>query len=64
MEDRDRVAGLVGHKVAVMLSNVEAGSVEIIATLDWVRGDGIVLPEIGDLAVDSYDGPWIFSFSI
>jgi len=47
-----------------MLSNVEAGSVEIIATLDWVRGDGIVLPEIGDLAVDSYDGPWIFSFSI
>jgi hypothetical protein len=49
VEDRDRVAGLVGHKVEVRLTNVEAGSVEIIATLDEVRGDGIVLSEIGEL---------------
>ena len=49
MEDRDRVVGLVGHKVAVGLTNVEAASVEIIATLDEVRDDGIVLSEKGEL---------------
>jgi hypothetical protein len=49
VEERDRVAGLVGLKVAVTLTNVEAGSVEIIATLDEVRGDGILLSEIGEL---------------
>jgi hypothetical protein len=49
VEDRDRVAGLVGHKVAVRLTNVEAESLEIIATLDEVRDAGIVLSEIGEL---------------
>lgn len=49
VEDRDRVAELVGHKVAVGLTNVEAAGVEIIATLDEVRDGGIVLSEIGEL---------------
>jgi hypothetical protein len=33
----------------VRLTNVEAGSLEVIATLGEVRGDGIVLSEIGEL---------------
>jgi hypothetical protein len=57
VKDRDRIAGLVGHKVAVGLSSEEAvGSVEIVATLDEVRDDGIVLSEIGELG----PGPTLF----
>ena len=56
MEDRDRIAELVSHKVAARLTNVEAGSVEIIATLDEVRDDGLVLSEIGELG----PGPTLF----
>jgi hypothetical protein len=56
VEDRDRVKGLAGHKVAVKLTNVEAQSVEIIATLDEVRDGGIVLSEIGELG----PGPTLF----
>ena len=56
MEDRDRVAGLVGHKVAVRLTNVEARGVEIVATLDGVSDDGLVLSEIGELG----PGPTMF----
>ena len=56
MNDRDRVIGLVGHKVAVNLTNVEASGVEIIGTLDEVRDDGIVLSELGELG----PGPAMF----
>jgi hypothetical protein len=56
VEDRERVLGLVGHKVAVNLNNVEARGVEIIATLDEVRDGGIVLSEIGELG----PGPTMF----
>lgn len=51
VEDRDRIVGLVGHKVAVRLTGVE-----IIATLDEVRDDGVVLSEIGELG----PGPTLF----
>lgn len=56
VEDRDRIVRLVGHRVAVRLTSVEAASVEIIATLDEVRDDGIVLSEIGELG----SGPTMF----
>jgi hypothetical protein len=56
MDDRNRVVGLVGHKVAVSLNNVEARGVELIGTLDEVRDDGIVLSEIGELG----PGPTMF----
>jgi hypothetical protein len=47
----------VGHKVAVGLSSEEAvGSVEIVATLEEVRDDGIVLSEISELG----PGPTLF----
>ncbi len=52
MDDRDRVLGLVGRRVAVALDN-GAG---IVATLDEVRDDGIVLSEIGELG----PGPTVF----
>jgi hypothetical protein len=52
VEDRDRVVGLVGHKVAVALSN----GVGIVATLDEVRDDGIVLSEMSELG----PGPTMF----
>src|SRR5215218_6117067 len=56
MDDRNRVVGLVGHKVAVSLNNVEARGVELIGTLDEVRDDGIVLSEISELG----PGPTMF----
>jgi hypothetical protein len=56
VDDRDRVVGLVGRKVAVRLTNVEARGVEIIATLDEVRDHGVVLSEIGELG----PGPTMF----
>lgn len=56
MEDRDRVAGLVGHKVAAGLKIAEGQSAEVVATLDEVRDDGIVLSEISDLG----SGPTLF----
>ena len=40
---------LVGRKVAVRLNSVEARGVELVATLDEAREDGIVLSEIGEL---------------
>jgi hypothetical protein len=43
VDDHDRAFGFVGHKVAVALNN-GAG---IVATLDEVRDDGVVLSEIG-----------------
>ncbi len=47
--DRNDLSGLVGRKVAVRLNSVEARGVEIVATLEEVRGAGIVLSEIGEL---------------
>jgi hypothetical protein len=52
VDDRDRVFGLVGHKVAVALNN----GVGIVAMLDEVRDDGVVLSEIGELG----PGPTMF----
>lgn len=52
----DRAVGLVGRKIAVRLTNVEARGVEIIGTLEEVRDDGIVLSEIGELG----PGPTMF----
>jgi hypothetical protein len=51
VDDRDRVFVLVGHRVAARLE-----SAEIIATLDEVRDDGVVLSEIGELG----PGPTMF----
>ena len=56
MGDRARMVRLLGQKVAVKLTNVEARSVEIIATLEEVRDGGIVLSEIGELG----PGPTLF----
>ncbi len=46
--DREEISRLVGHKVAVRLNSVEARGVEIVATLEEVRDDGIVLSEISE----------------
>jgi len=54
--DRERVARSVGQKVAVRLNSVEARGVEIVATLDEVRDDGVVLSEVGELG----PGPTMF----
>jgi hypothetical protein len=55
--DKERVTRLVGLKVAVGLRSEEAvGSVEIVATLEEVRDDGIVLSEISEFG----PGPKIF----
>lgn len=54
--DRAEVSRLTGRKVAVRLSNVEAQGLEIVATLHEVRGDGVVLSEIGELG----PGPTMF----
>ena len=54
--DREEVARLVGRKVAVRLRNVEATGVEMVATLQEVREDGVVLSEVGELG----PGPTMF----
>ena len=54
--DREEISGLVGRKVAVRFSSVEARGVELVATLDEARENGIVLSEIGDLG----QGPTLF----
>jgi hypothetical protein len=54
--DREQVSRLLGQKVAVRLTNVEARGVEITATLDEVREDGVVLSEVGELG----PGPRMF----
>ena len=54
--DREAILELVGHKVAVRLSSYEARGVEIVATLDEVRDDGVVLSEVGELG----PGPTLF----
>jgi hypothetical protein len=54
--DREQVNRLVGHKVAVRLNSVEARGVEIVATLEEVRDDGVVLSEVGELG----PGPTMF----
>jgi hypothetical protein len=54
--DREELIALVDQKVAVRLKNVEAGGVEIMATLDEVRDDGIVLREVGELG----PGPTVY----
>lgn len=54
--DREALLQLGGKNVAVRLKNVEAGGAEIIATLDEVREDGIVLSEVGELG----PGPTMF----
>ena len=56
MDDRDRIAGLTGHKVAVNLNDAEARGLEIIGTLEAVSDDGIVLSEVGELG----PGPTLF----
>ena len=54
--DREEVSGLVGRKVAVRLNSFEARGLELVATLDEEREDGIVLSEIGELG----QGPTLF----
>lgn len=54
--NREEVSGLVGRKVAIRLTNVEARGVEMVATLAEVREDGVVLSEVGDLG----PGPTMF----
>lgn len=54
--DREEAIRLVGEKVAVRLNTVEARGVEIVATLEEVRDDGIVLSEVGELG----PGPTMF----
>lgn len=50
------MSGLVGRKVAIRLTNVEARGVEMVATLAEVLEDGIVLSEVGELG----PGPTMF----
>jgi hypothetical protein len=52
VDDRERVFRLVGRRVAVALDN----GVGIVATLDEVRHDGVVLSEISELG----PGPTMF----
>jgi hypothetical protein len=52
VDDRERVFRLVGRRVAVALGN----GVGIVATLDEVRHDGVVLSEISELG----SGPTMF----
>ncbi len=54
--DREEVSGLVGRKVAIRLTNVEARGVEMLATLAEVREDGVVISEVGELG----PGPTMF----
>ncbi len=54
--DRDAIYGLVGRKVIVGFNAAEGGGVEVSATLDEVRDDGIVLSQISDLV----PGPTLF----
>ncbi|MDP9487236.1 MAG: hypothetical protein M3Q49_15890 [Actinomycetota bacterium] len=54
--DREQVSRLLGHKVAVRLTSVEARGVEIVATLEEVRDDGVVLSEVGEIG----PGPTMF----
>lgn len=54
--DRGRIAELVGGKIALRLSSAEALGVELLATLDEVRDDGVVISEIGELV----PGPTLF----
>ncbi len=55
VEDRERVAGLVGRKVEVALVG-EEGAAGLVATLDEVRDEGIVLSEVSELG----SGPILF----
>ncbi len=54
--DGEELRSLLDQKVAVRLKDVEAGGVEIIAILDDVRTDGVVLGEVGELG----PGPTMF----
>lgn len=54
--DRREMEQLVGRRVAVRLNSAEARGVEMIATLDEAREDGIVLSEVGELG----EGPTMF----
>lgn len=54
--NREDVSGLVGRKVAIRLTNVEARGVEMVATLAEVREDGVVLSEVGEIG----PGPTMF----
>jgi hypothetical protein len=57
--DREGISGLAGRKVAVRLNSVEAMGVELVAMLDEVREDGVVLSEIGELGQgQNRVGPW------
>ena len=54
--DREEIVQLVGKKVAVRLNSAEALGVELRATLEETREDGILLTDIGELG----PGPTIF----
>ena len=54
--DREEIVQLVGKKVAVRLNSAEALGVELRATLEETREDGILLSDIGELG----PGPTIF----
>ena len=54
--DREETVQLVGKKVTARLNSAEAAGVEIRATLEEVREDGILLSDIGELG----PGPTMF----
>lgn len=54
--ERQEISGLVGCKVAVRLNTVEARGLEMVATLEEARDDGLILSEIGELG----QGPTLF----
>lgn len=58
MEDRERVLGHVGRRVEVGVwgEHEEEGAAHLVATLDEVRDDGVVLSEISELG----PGPVLF----
>jgi len=57
LEDRERVAGLVGRRVEVAIGGEGGeGAAGLVAMLDEVRDGGIVLSEISELG----SGPTLF----
>lgn len=66
--DRERIAEFVGVKIALKLSSAEALGVELLATLDRVRDDGVVISEDDEKEeeeeMESCKGPWTYRFSI
>lgn len=57
VRDRERVAGLVGRRVEAAIAGEEGeGAAKLVATLEEVRDDGVVLSEVSELG----PGPILF----